>query len=75
MSKKQTFESALNKLEEIIQEFEQGDLPLDAMIKRYEEGSNLAKYCISALENAEKKVKTLNLNNISDDDFQLEPTN
>jgi len=74
MSKKQTFENSLEKLEKIIQEFEQGELSLDAMIKKYEEGSDLAKYCLSALENAEKKVKFLNQNETEDEDFRLEPT-
>ena len=37
------FESALEKLEKIVDEMESGDLPLDEILKKYEEGSGLAR--------------------------------
>ncbi len=37
MTKEKTFETSLLSLEEIIRELEKGEVPLDDMIKKYEE--------------------------------------
>jgi exodeoxyribonuclease VII small subunit len=42
---KQTFEKAMEQLEEIVQELESVDLPLEKAIKKFEEGVQLAKFC------------------------------
>lgn len=60
MTKKQNFEDALNNLEEIVEKFESGELSLDDMIKQYEEGAKLAKFCLDKLEEAENKITQLN---------------
>ena len=39
------FETALQKLEEIVEAMESGDLPLETLLVRYEEGMKLAKAC------------------------------
>lgn len=57
--KKQTFESAMKRLEEIVAELEQGSLPLDDSLKIYEEGIELTKYCSKILDETEKKIKLL----------------
>ena len=56
---KQTFEKSVEQLEEIIQELETGDLPLEKAIKRFEEGIKLSKYCFKTLDETEKKVSIL----------------
>lgn len=53
------FEEALKKLEKIVQELEDGDLPLDESLERYEEGIRLSKVCAKKLEAAKKKVELL----------------
>ncbi|HEX9652980.1 MAG TPA: exodeoxyribonuclease VII small subunit [bacterium] len=65
-----TFESALQRLEEIVHELEQGRLPLEESLKIHEEGMELIKFCGAKLEETEKKVKLLVKNG---DNFDLKP--
>lgn len=53
------FEAALVRLEEIVQELEKGDLPLEQSLKLFEEGIKLSRICNSRLEEAERKVEIL----------------
>jgi len=53
------FEPALARLEEIVQELEQGDLPLEQSLKLFEEGTKLSRICNTRLEEAERKVEIL----------------
>jgi len=53
------FETALKKLEEIVQHLENGDLSLEAALKQYEEGVRMADICSKKLSAAEKKVEIL----------------
>lgn len=53
------FENALERLEKIVGELEEGELPLDDAIGRFEEGLGLVKACRARLEEAELKVKKL----------------
>jgi exodeoxyribonuclease VII small subunit len=53
------FESALARLEEIVQELEKGDLPLEQSLKYFEEGIKLSRICNKRLEEAERKVEIL----------------
>ena len=53
------FEEALKKLEKIVADLENGDLPLDEALGRYEEGIRLSKACAKKLETARKKVEVL----------------
>lgn len=52
-------EKALAKLEEIVDELETGDLPLEKAMKKFEEGVKLTRSCQSALKDAEQKVEIL----------------
>ncbi len=56
------FEKDLDKLESIVESLEEGGLPLDASIKKFEEGIKLAKRCEEALSSAEKKIEILTKN-------------
>lgn len=60
MGKKINFESALKRLEEIAAKMEEGKLPLDELVKLYEEGVKLSKYCSWKLSNVDQKVETVN---------------
>lgn len=54
-----TFEDALEKLESIVETMEAGDLPLEHMLTRYEEGTRLAKFCQDKLAAAELRIQQL----------------
>jgi exodeoxyribonuclease VII small subunit len=53
------FEAALARLEEIVQELEKGDIPLEQSLKLFEEGIKLSRICNKRLEEAERKVEIL----------------
>ncbi len=53
------FEKAMNQLEELVEDMEQGDLPLEDALKQFEKGIALAADCQQALSNAEQKVTQL----------------
>lgn len=54
-----TFEQSLKQLERIVQELEDGDLPLEKAIQKFEEGIALTKYCSQKLDETEKKISIL----------------
>lgn len=56
---KHSFEDSLKRLEEIVNQLEQGEVPLEESIKMYEEGLALSKTCIEKLTQAELKLKKL----------------
>lgn len=60
--KKMTFEEALTRLDEIVRSMEAGGAMLDESLALFEEGIKLVKFCQSALEGAEQKVKLLQKN-------------
>ena len=63
------FEAALARLEVIVADLEQGELPMDASLKIFEEGVRLSKQCMKMLEDAEKKVEVL----LEDTDGKMRP--
>ena len=54
-----SFEQAIQRLEKIVAEMESAELPLEDILKRYEEGSRLVRFCSQKLEEAEKKIELL----------------
>jgi exodeoxyribonuclease VII small subunit len=52
-------EKSLTQLEEIVQELEEGDLPLEQALKQFEKGVKLSRDCQTALRAAEQRVKIL----------------
>ncbi len=59
MAEKKSFEKSLQELEEIVEELEAGELPLDDSIRKYETGVKLLSECYQYLEKAEKKIQRL----------------
>ena len=53
------FEDALQRLEEIVDRLETGELPLEDSLKVFEEGVALARRCSKYLEEAEKRIELL----------------
>jgi exodeoxyribonuclease VII small subunit len=60
MSKKKlSFEQALEQLETIAEQIEQGKIGLEESITKYEEGMGLVKQCRDILSKAEMKIQKL----------------
>ena len=57
--KKINLEKSLADLEELVEELESGDLPLETAMKKFEEGIKLTRGCQAALKDAEQKVQIL----------------
>ncbi len=55
-----SFEEALSRLEAIVQELEEGQIPLADALARYEEGIKLLKECYQSLAHAERRIELLN---------------
>jgi exodeoxyribonuclease VII small subunit len=53
------FETAMERLEKIVEQMESGKLPLEDLIVRYEEGMNLVKICQERLATAEQKIEII----------------
>ena len=72
MSKKQAInlEKALSDLEELVEELESGDLPLEKAMKKFEDGIKLTRSCQTALKEAEQKVEILLKNAGGDEALQ-----
>ena len=56
---KMIFETAMNQLEQIVNELESGNLSLEDSIKKFEEGIKLSKFCSTKLDETEKKITLL----------------
>jgi exodeoxyribonuclease VII small subunit len=64
------FEGALAELEEVVEQLESGDLPLDDSLAAFEKGVGLVKFCNQKLNEVEKKVELL----LKDKDGRLQLT-
>ncbi|HET7874085.1 MAG TPA: exodeoxyribonuclease VII small subunit [Methylomirabilota bacterium] len=53
------FEDALRRLEEIVDQLEAGNLPLEESLRVFEEGVGLARKCAKYLDEAEKRIELL----------------
>jgi exodeoxyribonuclease VII small subunit len=51
--KENTFEQALEKLESLVKELENGEIELNDAVTKYNEGMKLSKYCHDLLKDAE----------------------
>jgi exodeoxyribonuclease VII small subunit len=68
-TKKFDLEKSLADLEELVEELESGDLPLEKALKKFEEGIKLTRGCQAALKEAEQKVEVL-LNSAGGEDLE-----
>ncbi len=60
-SRKISIESSLNRLQEITELLERGELSLEESLKLYEEGVGLARSCRKLLNEAEIKITELSV--------------
>ncbi|HQZ29621.1 MAG: exodeoxyribonuclease VII small subunit [Verrucomicrobiales bacterium] len=69
------FEQALEQLEELVREMEYDEIPLEDLIKNYEEGTRLFRVCEKRLDEAQGRIEIIRkkrngesvLENFSDD--------
>ncbi|MDA3874599.1 MAG: exodeoxyribonuclease VII small subunit [Kiritimatiellae bacterium] len=54
-----SFEDALKRLEQLVQEMEAGELSLDQMIGHFEEGTGLVEKCGKRLNEVERRIEKL----------------
>ena len=57
--KKESFEEALARLEEIAERLERGEMPLEEALKNYEEGVKIYRHCTTLLKEVERKIEIL----------------
>lgn len=57
--KEMKFEKALQRLEAIVEQLEDGQLDLEKSLQLYEEGIRLARHCAEKLQEAEQKIELL----------------
>ena len=53
------FETALSKLEEIVETLSSQKINLDSMIELYQEGTALQEFCAKRLEEAKMKIEVV----------------
>jgi exodeoxyribonuclease VII small subunit len=54
-----SFEDAIRRLGQIVEQLERGDLPLEASLALFEEGTKLARVSQDRLNKAEKRIEEL----------------
>ena len=54
-----TFEASLEALEQIVQQLEDGDLPLEKSLELFEQGIRLSRECQERLSQAERRIEIL----------------
>ena len=67
---KMTYEKALVKLEKIVEQLEQGSMPLEKSLELFEEANSLPAYCKHWLDSAEQKIVRLTGTGSEEDDFE-----
>ena len=63
-----TFEQAYQRLEEIARELDDESTPIERSFTLFEEGQELLKYCQAMLDQAEKRLKILQ---VGEDGFSI----
>ncbi len=51
-----SFESNMQRLEQIVRALERGDVPLDESLELFQEGTELVRSCQNMLDNAKQQV-------------------
>ncbi len=69
--KKPSFESALERLEAIVDEMEGESLPLEALLSNYEEGNELLKHCQAIINDARKRIEIVHINQSEETENKL----
>lgn len=60
------YEEALKRLEKIVAELDKAELDLETRLKKFEEGTKLARVLMKKLEQVKKKVEVLVKSNVGE---------
>ena len=60
------YEEALKRLEKLVAELDRSELDLESRLKKFEEGTRLARLLLKKLDQAKKKVELLVKTNVGD---------
>ena len=63
MKKKVSFEESIEKLEKIVSEMENEEIPLDLALEKYKDAVSLISMCHKSLDDAKLKIETINMEN------------
>ena len=70
--KSKNFEEMVDELEQIVNELENGDAPLEVAIKKYTDAMKIANLCNAKLKKAEKEITKILAENDELKDFENE---
>lgn len=59
MDPKMGFEEGLKRVEQIVEQMERGELGLDELVARFEEGQKLVQFCSGKLSEVEQRIEKL----------------
>ncbi|MER2493078.1 exodeoxyribonuclease VII small subunit [Catenovulum sediminis] len=68
-----SLEDNIDELEKLVQQMEQGELPLEEALKQYERGVALVRASQQKLEQAEQKIKILQQKNGNNELVDVDP--
>ncbi len=63
------FETALKRLEEIVETLEQGNIDIEKSLEYYEEGIQLIRQCSAKLKKIENKITLLGETEVGENDI------
>lgn len=58
-----SFEEAFSKLEDMVEQLEDGNIPLEEMVDAYEKGTSLLRQCQKRLTEAETRIEQIRREN------------
>lgn len=69
----QSFEDAIARLEELTQQIQSNEMPLEVALKNYEEGRKLVQFCRQKLAEVEQKLHILDKDELTPMDLDNPP--
>lgn len=72
MEKEKTFEENLQELQDVVNNLEQGDIPLEKALSEFQKGIQLSSQLQDTLKNAEKTLTKVMKGNGEESDLDLE---
>lgn len=72
MEKEKTFEESLQELQDVVNNLEQGDIPLEKALSEFQKGIQLSSQLQDTLKNAEKTLTKVMKDNGEESDLDLE---
>ncbi len=67
-----SFEEAMQQLEDIVDQLEEGDVPLEEAISIYKKGMELSKLCHDKLRNVEEQLTEILTENGKKETFSIQ---